>query len=231
MPANITDVSTFTDPATRPAGSDVRNAASVQAPFQGLANRTRWLRDRLASFIPESGGNADEHAYPSERIRKFTINLHHALRFNSADWSYPSNESSNYLLLSGSPTKLITFPLNPYLRHGQRIVSLVAIAKPGSDPGVGNRMRVGLYRSAPLDFTGSTAPTTPTLVCGVECTGTARAAFTATPGGTVIVVRDNGPSANAASDWWIQVTSTNDVVNDELYGLQLSVGETVVRNS
>lgn len=54
MPANIVDVSTFTDPATRPADSDVANAASVEAPFQAAANRTRFLKDVLDNLLAET---------------------------------------------------------------------------------------------------------------------------------------------------------------------------------
>lgn len=46
MPHNITDVSDFPT-ATAPVGSDIRNAASVEAIAQWAANRTRWLRDRV----------------------------------------------------------------------------------------------------------------------------------------------------------------------------------------
>lgn len=54
MPANITDVSVFTAPATRPAGSDVRDSASVQGPFQALANRTRYNKDRFDLLAAET---------------------------------------------------------------------------------------------------------------------------------------------------------------------------------
>lgn len=54
MPANIIDVSTFTTPATRPAGSDVRDSASVQGPFQALANRTRYLLNTLNALAAET---------------------------------------------------------------------------------------------------------------------------------------------------------------------------------
>lgn len=86
MPANITDVSTFTDPATRPAGSDVRDSASVQAPFQAAANRTRWLKNRLASVVPESGGDADEILYPSAKTRYRVYGVSGFVPFTPADW-------------------------------------------------------------------------------------------------------------------------------------------------
>jgi hypothetical protein len=44
MPTNLTDSATFTSPVAVPAGSDSRTAASVQTPFQSLANRTYYLQ-------------------------------------------------------------------------------------------------------------------------------------------------------------------------------------------
>jgi len=45
MPKNLTDTSLFSTPVTVPAGGDPRSAASVEAAFQTLANRTRYLYD------------------------------------------------------------------------------------------------------------------------------------------------------------------------------------------
>lgn len=45
MPTNITDSDTFTDPIQGPADADAQAAASYNLGFQGLANRTRNLRN------------------------------------------------------------------------------------------------------------------------------------------------------------------------------------------
>lgn len=50
MPVNITDVPIFTDPITAPAGADVADAASVVSPIQKLANRTRYLFNRIDGY-------------------------------------------------------------------------------------------------------------------------------------------------------------------------------------
>lgn len=47
MPTNLTDVDTFTATIAVPASADARTAASVQTPFQSLANRTAYLKERL----------------------------------------------------------------------------------------------------------------------------------------------------------------------------------------
>lgn len=54
MPTNIVDVSTFTDPIVGPASGDPRTAASVVTMGQGLANRTRLLKDLLDNAEFES---------------------------------------------------------------------------------------------------------------------------------------------------------------------------------
>lgn len=51
MPTNIIDVDEFTDPVTKPVGSDVRDAASFGDPLQKLANRTRWLKNLIEGYF------------------------------------------------------------------------------------------------------------------------------------------------------------------------------------
>lgn len=47
MPQNITDVDAFTAPIVAPADGDTRDAASVLTGFQGLANRAKYLYERV----------------------------------------------------------------------------------------------------------------------------------------------------------------------------------------
>lgn len=53
MPANVTDSSTFTSPIVVPTDGDTRNAASVLTAFQGLANRTKYVKDFLDNGVPK----------------------------------------------------------------------------------------------------------------------------------------------------------------------------------
>lgn len=48
MPTDLVETATFTDPIAVPVDADPANAASVETPFQGLANRTRWMVDVVA---------------------------------------------------------------------------------------------------------------------------------------------------------------------------------------
>lgn len=56
MPTNLTDVSAFTSPVVAPADGDTRNAASVNAAFQSLADRGRFLLNCLVGQMLWSGG-------------------------------------------------------------------------------------------------------------------------------------------------------------------------------
>lgn len=77
MPINITDVDTFTDPITAPAGADPASAASIVDVVQKLANRTRWLKnllDAARTFIGISESN-----------RQIRVGAHRA-RVESGAW-------------------------------------------------------------------------------------------------------------------------------------------------
>lgn len=49
MPTNLIEADVFTDPIAVPVDADPANAASVVVPFQGLANRTRNLKNYCTS--------------------------------------------------------------------------------------------------------------------------------------------------------------------------------------
>jgi hypothetical protein len=49
MPTSLTDVDAFTDPIVVPAPGDDRSSASVRTALEGLANRTRNNRNRIAA--------------------------------------------------------------------------------------------------------------------------------------------------------------------------------------
>lgn len=73
MPITLSDVDSFDD-VTAPAGSDVRNAASIQTSMQTVANRTRNLKNRAdghdASIANEAAARdaADATTAPGLRL-------------------------------------------------------------------------------------------------------------------------------------------------------------------
>jgi len=56
MPITLTDDASKFDPVPVPAGGDLRTAASQQAAFQVLANRTAWLKALLTNVSKMRGG-------------------------------------------------------------------------------------------------------------------------------------------------------------------------------
>lgn len=64
MPVNITDVDTFTDPVVAPAGSDPADRTYVVTVAQGLANRTRHLKNRL------DGGDTVDVIVPARALHR-----------------------------------------------------------------------------------------------------------------------------------------------------------------
>lgn len=50
MPQNITDVDTWTDPVTCPANGDLVDGTAELDPAQDLANRTRFLYNRMSGY-------------------------------------------------------------------------------------------------------------------------------------------------------------------------------------
>lgn len=151
MPINITDVDAFTDPATRPAGSDVRNSASVQGPFQALANRTRWLVGMLGGV-----SGAGEWSYKTSRSRVVTLPLQAGITGGSNVWSRDTSEiasaSIGYRWESSANFALIYWSLNDLLRTGQTITELKAIVKPDHGRSTAQRVRVGLLKKS-VNFT------------------------------------------------------------------------------
>lgn len=173
----------------------------------------------------------NDYSYTAARTRTITIGLHVGQPVGATAWSR-SAEGATYMWVSDAAgQRRLVFDINPYIRHGQELVSVTMLGKPGSDPGSPNRMNIQLLRSDPIDFTSPyTAPGVPTNLLTAELDGTAVKHVTAsTTPGTVFFVREG--ASGVARDYWIQIRSTNAAVNDELYGIQLVVNESTVRNS
>lgn len=239
-PTFATDANYTNSPTEAWQGTPIQVEPSSGEKAQGItpgriipAQWLNWILGRAAlwlAYVSSFFDADDEIVYPAAKVRKITIGLYGGQPTGVASWSPPGiADSGNYAWTSDAGgQEQIVFDLNPYVRHGQRLVGISMIALPGSDPGVGDRMRVGVYRTAALDFTGAGAPAAPTALCTGEAVGTSRTTVTATPAGTVIIVRT---VADSSFDYFAVVTSTNALVNDELYGLELEVEETYLRNS
>lgn len=234
MPTTITDVDEFTDPIEGPADADPQAAAAYLPGYQGLANRTRNNLNRLEALNPRTGTYAGEYLYPTPPTRtRIAIDIMEGIALPDTAWNRPTN------LLSGTDSRLrvsdaggqevLYLPLNRYLKHRCRIVSLSMMGKPGSDPGggSGDRMICYLFRTPALNFGSPAKPAAPTAIVAAELPGTAAVATTTAVAGTEIaILHEDG--VVTPSVYYLVVHSTNAAVNDELYALAITIEENQV---
>lgn len=180
MPANITDVSTFTDPIVVPADTDPADRAYIVALAQGLANRTRELANRIGG-----AGGGGEWVYPSgsEPGRILIVSLDDLEWATAADgtapqWSFNRDPSASAEANSRTDFGVATLPLTPYLRSGE-ILSEVRIAmKPGAARSGSNRTLAGVWREVPDFATVGNNPVSSAIVGATKfCDTTANKQF------------------------------------------------------
>lgn len=71
MPTNLVDADAFTDPIQGPADSDAQAAAAYNLGFQGLANRSRNNRNRIATLEGRFDTNDEVILSPAEDYQLF----------------------------------------------------------------------------------------------------------------------------------------------------------------
>jgi hypothetical protein len=114
MPVNITDVDTFTDPIVAPADSDPADRTYVITIAQGLANRTRWLKNLVDIITPRFDANDVVQLSPALDTRR-------TLALSSGQPLSPSGSPHwEYILASGTyrwrslvNAGEVHFPINP----------------------------------------------------------------------------------------------------------------------
>lgn len=131
MPKDLTDVDEFTDPISVPVDSDPRNAASVETPFQGLANRTRNLKGIIDPDSPV--------------LRTIMIPLSSAQNIYNGTSLRISHTSSGGEIISEVNTNVdqIRFPL--YLPSGAEVDRV----RMGAERSTTNAVEVHLVRITP----------------------------------------------------------------------------------
>lgn len=176
MPINITDVSTFTDPITAPAGADPANAASVVEPIQKLSNRTRFLRNKY---------DVDGHVVlpaPLQYSKRLTAASALAL---SGTWTRPDFAE----LLGGSIAAVAGWELTPLLPYHVSIVRARVLVDPAVARTIGDgRVTAFLIsRTYGLSF-GSPTIDAPVIEASDDDDGTSNLQWiTLTPASPVVV--------------------------------------------
>lgn len=143
MPQNITDADTWTTPIVMPADTDPADLTYIATAVQGLANRTRFLVDKV-------GGTAGtgEWLYgdtPRTKLILVSLGDGRPIGAGAATWEQAATNSWQ----SAGDNKTLSFGLNPYLLDGDVIDDVEIWYGTGGARSAGNGMRFGLYRKAP----------------------------------------------------------------------------------
>lgn len=228
-PVTITPVSEFTSPVLAPSAATVANAGAVAEPVQALANRDLWLRDRVASFIPESGGSEGEFIYPTPPTRIINIPLFSAWYDpDPAGWSRPSNLESGRYWQSAAADAPLVFALNPHLPHGAQITSVKVCVDPDTAHGSTADRIIAVLQSA-QPFFGAT-PVTPTInapIAQATDDGTAaRQTITITPGSPLVLATEGA----SAQDYDLVIYASAEASGDRVHGVQVTFTDPGPRN-
>lgn len=126
MAKNLVEVATFTANVSVPEGADARTAASVETPFQALANRTKYLKDNEAArFVAAT------------RYLDLVSSGHSNAGWSILDgiWSGAANNAGVFF---GLP--------NNVLPHGSTLATFATKVQPGASRSGSNRMAVSLFK-------------------------------------------------------------------------------------
>jgi hypothetical protein len=137
MPANVTDADAFTSPIVVPSAGEGVTAASVLAYVQGLANRTRYLLNRL---LPET---------PVSVVRfvgiPYSVSADAA---NNGPSFLPFDTQPNIAIGTATRGKL-TIGFDHIFPDGAQVTMIRVAVKPvGAQATVGNRMSAQLHVGA-----------------------------------------------------------------------------------
>ena len=145
MPKDLTDSSTFTAPVSVPVDSDPRNAASVETPFQALANRTRYLLNQI-----ETDGALEVELSPISGVQGET---------GISAWDYGAGVGAPSVDSAANGSELY-FDLAKYLPDGATITDIDVMVTEGAARSLGSRMSVSLQVSTPTWTGGGSTATT-----------------------------------------------------------------------
>lgn len=188
MPNNLTDVNAFTSPIVVPAGSDDAGLTYLLTAFQALANRTEYLRQRVA-VVTE---------------RTFVVSPHRA-QFDSG-WT-----RGPVAAVSTSNSAVVYLDLD-FLPDGAVLKRVRALVTPGA-----NTMSMDL-RTRTLDFVTPDKGSNTGIELGITSSGTSLQVITTTAltetidrlGGkfySVTLTANSGAGASNDTLWGFQIVA------------------------
>ena len=138
MTTPIVDVNAFTDPVIVPTDGDVRDSASVEAPFQMVSNRTRNLMNIAR-------GTADVQTPVAGRLRVVSASAFVPILNPGAIVQWETDGNNGWRAVAAIVGEL-RFSLNSVLPDGVTITRVRAMMTPASARAGANRMGLELSR-------------------------------------------------------------------------------------
>ncbi|AKF06087.1 hypothetical protein [Sandaracinus amylolyticus] len=229
MPQNITDTSTFTDPIVIPADADPADLTYIETLAQGLANRTRFLRDyctdqgvqlpAATQHIRYIGAQAAQPGMETDGAPRWRARLLGAPPDNF-DGAWRSNASFAELFLD----------LTPRLVRGGTLIRVRALVRPGATlaarGGAGNGVQAAVFG---VSFGASfAAPAITTTHVGTtdEDDGTTNLQW------LQVDLAPSGVAVSTYATWYLRLYAgvDGDTNRDFFYGAMVEVASPTIRN-
>lgn len=223
MPRDISETSAFTAPISVPVNGEPVAAETRDPAFQGLTNRTKYLKDYVEPKLGGASG-AGEWLYPSARSRTilFAVDDGRAGDFGTGPgWISTTGE----FLTSQYDAAAWIVPLGKDLPDGAVVTRIRAMVVPGAvrSAGAEDRMRLSLYSRA-MDF-------------GAPSVGAAVEENWQQDGGVTslhdIQIDQAVTLTKSSKTYWIRLQSGNDGgahVADTLHGFEITFDDPGPRN-
>jgi hypothetical protein len=126
-----------------PADTDPADLTYIATAVQGLANRTRFLVDKVGG----TAGTGEWLYGDTPREKKIMVELASGRPIGAGAAKWEQGASNSWQ--SAADVGVLTFGLNPYLLDGDVITDVEIWYGTGGARSAGNGMKFGLYRKAP----------------------------------------------------------------------------------
>jgi hypothetical protein len=158
MPTNLTDVDTFTDPIQGPADSDAQAAAAYNLGFQGLANRTRNLRNDVVALEGRFDVNGDVIYPGSFQVRTIEVLPSAFEQSNNAPTNIPwrfrtTLGNAQTAKSAGSERAEVALQLNRLVPSNAVITNIWVLVTPGATRSTPDKIGARVFNRAPTVYT------------------------------------------------------------------------------
>ncbi len=215
MPENLIDVDAFTDPIVVPADSDPADRTYLVTAAQGLANRTRNLKNRIED-VEDRISPFDEWRYPGGAFKTRTLEVLPSAfeqvnnTANNIPWRFrPAVGNAQTVKSAGTERAELALQLNRLIPANGVVTNIWVMVTPGAARGGANKITTQLYSREPTIYTP-----------GSEAVGTvALMQSTSDDGGTGLqsLLLNSGADMTLGYAIWLHVSSGSGDTSDDLF--------------